>query len=79
MENILNFTEVLNSIHQYKNLFWLGFTVIMIIYWIGVFITTYHLIRFGVGTLPKKVSAIFLGGSILLSVMTVLFFAGIFI
>jgi len=50
---------------------------IMFVFWLAAFVILYHLIRFGVGNEPKKVSAIFLGGSILISIITTLFFAQI--
>jgi len=39
----------------------LGF--VSVIFWLFVFVTIYHLIRFGVGTHPKIVAAIYLAGS----------------
>lgn len=50
------------------------FTLAMLIYWTGVFFILYHLIRFGVSGQPKKLAIIFLGGSILLSLITTLFY-----
>lgn len=41
----------------------LGF---LFFYWIFNFIILYHLARFGVGTLPKKLAAVFLLGSVAL-------------
>jgi hypothetical protein len=35
-------------------------------FWMMVFVIFYHLTRFGVGTLPKKLSAIFLSGAVIL-------------
>lgn len=44
------------------------------LFWISAFFVLYHLIRFGIGTKPKRLSFIFLLGSIILSlVVTVLF------
>ena len=63
---------------NYKEWFEVGLVVIMTIYWIMSFTILYHLIRFGVGTLPKKIAIIFLAGGIVLSVVTVLFFAQMF-
>ena len=40
--------------------------IIFLVYWGAVFVVFYHLTRFGVGTLPKKLSAIFLLGSVFL-------------
>lgn len=36
----------------------------LLCYWITVFIIFYHLIRFGVGTQPKKIALLFLLGAI---------------
>lgn len=49
-------------------IFGLGF------YWLSAFFVLYHLIRFGIGTKPKRLSFLFLFGSLILSVLvTVLF------
>lgn len=50
------------------------FGVIMFAYWMGAFFILYHLIRFGIGTLPKRIAAIFLGGSIFLTIISILLF-----
>ncbi len=63
---------------DYKEWFEIGLLFGMAIYWTLAFTTLYHLIRFGVGTLPKKIAIVFLGGAIVLSVVTVLFFAQMF-
>lgn len=36
----------------------------LLVYWVTVFIVFYHLIRFGVGTQPKKIALLFLLGAI---------------
>lgn len=46
-------------------------------YWCIVFFVLYHLIRFGVGGQPKKIAVIFLGGSLLLTMITTLLYAGV--
>jgi hypothetical protein len=38
--------------------------VTLLVYWLLAFIIFYHLIRFGVGTQPKKIAAIFLLGAV---------------
>ncbi len=63
---------------NYKEWFQLGLLIAMAIYWSFVFTVLYHLIRFGIGTLPKKIAVIFLAGSIMLSMVTILFFAQMF-
>jgi len=51
------------------------FAFIMLVYWIAAFVILYHLIRFGIGSHPKKVAVAFLGGSLILSIITTLFYA----
>lgn len=41
--------------------------LIFLAYWGVAFIILYHLVRFGIGVQPKKLAAIFLFGSIILS------------
>ena len=53
----------------------LVFTFVMLAYWTGAFVIMYHLIRFGVGSQPKKIAIAFLAGSLFLSIVTTLFFA----
>jgi hypothetical protein len=52
-----------------------AYAFIMLVYWTGTFVILYHLIRFGVGNQPKKIAAVFLTGSLILSIITTLFFA----
>ena len=51
------------------------YSFLMLLYWSGTFIILYHLIRFGVGNQPKKIAVVFLAGSLILSIITTLFFA----
>jgi hypothetical protein len=44
----------------------LFFVFIVFVYWMGGFAILYHLIRFGIGTLPKQFALIFFIGSLLL-------------
>ena len=39
---------------------------IFLLYWVVVFITLYHLTRFGIGVQPKRFAAIFLLGVVIL-------------
>ena len=39
---------------------------IFLLYWVVVFITLYHLTRFGIGVQPKRFAAIFLLGAVVL-------------
>ncbi len=50
------------------------FTFGMLVFWVGVFFILYHLIRFGVSTQPKKIAIVFIIGSVMLSLITTLFF-----
>ena len=45
------------------------------VFWLGIFINLYHLIRFGIGTQPKKISIIFFTGSMIVFGLTVIMFA----
>ena len=53
------------------------FSFLMLLYWVGAFFILYHLIRFGVGSSPKKMSVIFLAGSLFLCLITILLFGQI--
>lgn len=68
----------MQTLVNYKEWLEIGLLFGMVIYWTLSFTILYHLIRFGVGTLPKRIAIIFLGGGIVLSVVTVLFFAQMF-
>lgn len=46
-------------------------------YWLFNFTILYHLTRFGVGTQPKKLAAIFLLGSITLSFISIFLLASL--
>jgi hypothetical protein len=63
------------EITNVKTIASLVYTFIMLAYWTGAFVIMYHLIRFGVGSHPKKIAIIFLAGSLFLSIITTLFFA----
>ncbi len=60
------------STHTYASVI---FLFIMLAYWTGGFLILYHLIRFGVGSNPKKVAIVFLAGSLILSIIATMFFA----
>lgn len=47
------------------------------VYWGLVFIIIYHLTRFGIGTLPKKVAVLFFFGTMLLSFLSFSLYASI--
>ncbi len=51
------------------------YAFLMLVYWAGTFVILYHLIRFGIGNQPKRIAIVFLAGSLILSIITTLFFA----
>jgi hypothetical protein len=50
------------------------FTFGLLVYWTIAFLVLYHLIRFGVSGQPKKIAAVFLAGSLVLTIITVLLY-----
>jgi hypothetical protein len=51
--------------------------LLILVYWISSFIIFYHLVRFGVGTQPKIISAVFVLGSLVLFFTSTVLFSGI--
>ena len=51
--------------------------IIILGFWIFVFIIFYHLVRFGIGTQPKIISALFVLGSFSLFFISTMLFLGI--
>lgn len=47
------------------------------LFWITAFIILYHLTRFGVGTMPKKMAALFLVGAVFLFGASVAIFSDV--
>ena len=47
---------------------------ILFTYWAVTFIILYHLTRFGIGVQPKRFAAIFIFGSLVLSVTAIILF-----
>lgn len=68
---------ILESIITLQNLFIVFIIIVFLVYWIFTFIIFYHLTRFGIGTLPKKIATIFLMGSVVLFCLNFLFFSSI--
>ncbi|MDO8575299.1 MAG: hypothetical protein Q7R78_01190 [bacterium] len=66
---------LLEPIVTFKTLFFILLIIVFVLYWLLTFTIFYHLIRFGVGTLPKKISIIFLLGSVVLFSINFLMFA----
>lgn len=59
-------------------LIFLGIVLFLILaYWIFNFIILYHLTRFGIGTQPKKLAAVFLLGSVTIFLVSTLLFTQI--
>jgi hypothetical protein len=75
--NIATSVSDLSGDSSFHDLMSLGFVLGMMVYWLGAFFIMYHLIRFGVGNQPKKIALLFLCGSLILSIITTLFFAQI--
>lgn len=46
-------------------------------YWIIVFVILYHLTRFGIGVVPKRLAAVFLFGSVALFGISIALFMNI--
>lgn len=47
------------------------------LYWLFSFVIIYHLVRFGVGTKPKRVAAVFLLGVVILFTLNILCFVNL--
>lgn len=41
-------------------------------YWTGIFLLSYHLIRFGIGTQPRRVAFAMILGSVLLTILSMM-------
>lgn len=41
-------------------------------YWTGIFLLSYHLIRFGIGTHPRRIAFGMIIGSVLLTIMSIM-------
>lgn len=51
--------------------------IIVLSFWVFVFIVFYHLVRFGIGTQPKILSAVFMFGSFALFFLSIFLFSNI--
>ena len=51
--------------------------ILILSFWIYIFVIFYHLVRFGIGTQPKVLSAMFVLGSMILFFICVFLFSGI--
>jgi len=68
---------LLEPIISTQNLFYILLVVVFIVYWVFAFSIVYHLTRFGVGTLPKKLATAYLLGTAVLFCWCFLVFAAI--
>ncbi len=59
----MELVDIINKISSPTSLFFIFVILVFILYWVLTFTIFYHLIRFSVGTLPKKLAFIFLFGS----------------
>ena len=41
-------------------------------YWTGIFLLSYHLIRFGIGTHPRRIAFAMIIGSVILTIMSIM-------
>ena len=48
--------------------------IIFVFYWTAAFTLLYHLTRFGVGTQPKKLAAVFLFGSLIFASLVLILY-----
>lgn len=46
-------------------------------YWIGIFLLSYHLIRFGIGTYPRRIAFIMILGSVFLTILSIILLVAI--
>lgn len=58
----------------FSNLPLILFLVAVLVYWVGAFIILYHLIRFGVGNLPKVTAFVFFAGSAVLMLFAFVYY-----
>jgi Na+/H+ antiporter NhaA len=47
-------------------------TLFLLGYWIGIFLLTYHLIRFGIGREPRIMAFIMIIGSVILTIISIM-------
>ncbi len=65
------------TIFNPQNLFYVLLVLVFIAYWVFSFTVFYHLIRFGIGTLPKKLATLYLLGSALFFSVVFLLFVSV--
>ena len=57
-----------------NNLFNSIIILFLALYWLGAFFIVYHLITYGITSWPKKISIVFITGSIVLSILSFMLF-----
>ena len=60
---------------QLSDILNLAVVLTFFIFWLTAFFIIYHLARFGIGLLPKRLAALFLVGAIVLFSTTLLFYS----
>ncbi len=71
----MNYADIIDYLSSPIVLFSVFIILIFLLYWVFTFTIFYHLIRFSVGTLPKKIAFIFLFGAVVLFCINFLFIA----
>ncbi len=69
----MNYTDFIST----KLILYVAVLIVLLGYWVFNFIILYHLARFGVGTQPKKIAAIFFLGLVCLFFVSTVLFAGL--
>src|SRR3989344_1024546 len=72
LNDIIN--TILMSIFPIEIIFNILAGLVFLIYWGITFVILYHFSSFGIGVQPKKLAAIFLFGSVILSVIVIILF-----
>jgi hypothetical protein len=67
----------LETIFNPQNLFYVSLVIVFLVYWVFSFIVFYHLIRFGIGTLPKKIATVYFMGSVVFFCIVFLLFVSV--
>ena len=67
-------THIYDKIRYMNNYLVLIPLVYLGIYWLGAFFIVYHLLKYGITDRPKKIVAVFLAGSIMLSILNFMLF-----
>ncbi len=71
----MDLLQLINTISSPSVLFFIFIATIFLVYWIMTFTIFYHLVRFSVGTLARKIAIVFFLGSVILFSINFLFIA----